>query len=103
MEACDGRQNRTGRRRAGVIGTNLIEHLSGIGGWDVIGLSRRGGTDTAAVRHLPVDLLEPASLAGITTPLRDVTHVFYAAYQDRPSWAELVEPNVAMLANVLDA
>lgn len=87
----------------GVIGTNLIEHLGGIGGWDVIGLSRRGGTDTATVRHLPVDLLEPASLAGITTPLRDVTHVFYAAYQDRPSWAELVDPNVAMLANVLDA
>lgn len=35
--------------------------------------------------------------------LEDVTHVFYAAYQDRPTWAELVPPNVAMLRNVLDA
>ena len=32
-----------------------------------------------------------------------MTHVFYAAYQDRPTWAELVAPNVAMLVNTLDA
>ena len=32
-----------------------------------------------------------------------MTHVFYAAYQDRPTWAELVPPNLAMLVNVVDA
>jgi nucleoside-diphosphate-sugar epimerase len=32
-----------------------------------------------------------------------VTHVFYAAFQDRPSWSELVAPNLAMLANVVSA
>ena len=32
-----------------------------------------------------------------------MTHVFYAAYQDRPSFAELVEPNQRMLVNLLDA
>jgi nucleoside-diphosphate-sugar epimerase len=31
-----------------------------------------------------------------------VTHIFYAAYQDRPTWAELVPPNLAMLVNVVD-
>ena len=35
--------------------------------------------------------------------LSDVTHIFYAAYQDRPSWAELVAPNLAMLVNVVEA
>ena len=29
-----------------------------------------------------------------------MTHLFYAAYQDRPTWAELVPPNLAMLVNV---
>ena len=32
-----------------------------------------------------------------------MTHIFYAAYQDRPTWAELVEPNLAMLVNVVTA
>jgi nucleoside-diphosphate-sugar epimerase len=88
----------------GVIGTNLVEHLASLGDWRVIGLSRRGGTDVPGrVRHVAVDLLDPddtrAKLAGLT----DVTHVFYVAYQDRPTWAELVPPNLAMLVNVVDA
>jgi nucleoside-diphosphate-sugar epimerase len=29
--------------------------------------------------------------------------VFYAAYQDKPSWAELVPPNLAMLVNLVEA
>jgi nucleoside-diphosphate-sugar epimerase len=32
-----------------------------------------------------------------------VTHVFYAAYQDRPTWAQLVAPNRAMLVNAVEA
>jgi nucleoside-diphosphate-sugar epimerase len=35
--------------------------------------------------------------------LTAVTHIFYAAYQDRPTWAELVAPNLTMLTNVVDA
>lgn len=87
----------------GVIGSNLINHLEALGDWDIIGLSRRGGTDSGRVRHIAVDLLDRAQTAERLHELRQVTHVFYAAYQDRPSWAELVAPNVAMLANVLDA
>jgi len=87
----------------GVVGTNLIEHLAADGGWDVIGLSRRGGADGPGVRHIAADLLDPAAMGGIATELAGVTHVFYAAYQDRPNWSELVAPNVAMLGAVLDA
>ncbi|MNI45213.1 hypothetical protein D3C73_996310 [compost metagenome] len=35
--------------------------------------------------------------------LPEVTHIFYAAYQDRPTWAELVPPNLAMLVNAVEA
>ncbi|QHC67910.1 NAD-dependent epimerase/dehydratase family protein [Rathayibacter sp. VKM Ac-2759] len=87
----------------GVIGGNLIAHLEREGGWDVIGLSRRGGADEGAVRHRSVDLLDRAATAEALRDLTGVTHVFYAAYQDRPTWAELVEPNLAMLTNVVDA
>jgi nucleoside-diphosphate-sugar epimerase len=86
----------------GVIGGNLIDHLEATGEWDVVGLSRRGGLDTDRVRHIAVDLLDERDAADKLGELRDVTHIFYAAYQDRPSWAELVAPNVAMLVNTVN-
>ena len=87
----------------GVIGGNLIRHLESEGGWTIIGLSRRGGVDGGAVTHLAVDLLDPAATVTALSGLTAVTHIFYAAYQERGSWAELVAPNLAMLTNVVDA
>ena len=87
----------------GVVGTNLIDRLAADGNWNVIGLSRRGGPSGPGIRHIAVDLLDPANACTLAPELTAVTHVFYAAYQDRPSWAELVAPNVTMLGTVLDA
>jgi nucleoside-diphosphate-sugar epimerase len=86
----------------GVIGRTLVQHLAATGEWDVIGVSRRGGDVDGRVRHVAVDLLDPAAAREGLAPLREVTHVFHAAYQDRPAWSELVEPNVTMLRSVLD-
>ncbi|MBA3676979.1 MAG: SDR family oxidoreductase [Sphingosinicella sp.] len=87
----------------GVIGRNLVEHLQGLGDWNVFGISRRGGAPAPRVRHIAVDLLDVAATEAALAGLKDVTHIFYAAFQDRPSWAELVEPNVQMLVNVVTA
>jgi len=87
----------------GVIGTNLINHLLSLGTWDIVGLSRKGGTDTANLRHIPVDLLDADNCRTKLSGLKEITHIFYAAYQDRPTWAELVQPNLAMLVNVIEA
>ncbi|MEV0703062.1 SDR family oxidoreductase [Saccharopolyspora sp. NPDC050389] len=87
----------------GVIGRNLVEHLATLPDWEVIGLSRRGGENTDRVRYVAVDLLDPQDTRAKLRELTGVTHVFYAAYQDRPTWAELVPPNMAMLTNVVDA
>lgn len=87
----------------GVIGGKLVEHLRELGDWDVVGLSRRGGKPNGRVNHIAVDLLDPDDVRVTLSGLRDVTHVFYAAYQERPSWAELVEPNLAMLVNAVEA
>nr|WP_296771514.1 SDR family oxidoreductase [Rhodococcus sp. (in: high G+C Gram-positive bacteria)] len=86
----------------GVIGGNLVEYLKTHDDWDIIGLSRRGGTDEANVRHIAVDLCDREDTEDKLGNLTGVTHIFYAAYQDRRTWAELVAPNMAMLRNVVD-
>ncbi|MFP2905409.1 SDR family oxidoreductase [Pyxidicoccus sp. 3LFB2] len=87
----------------GVIGRNLVTHLAGLGDWDVIGVSRRGGASEGRVRYVEVDLLDRTDTRAKLGGLSHVTHIFYAAYQDRPTWAELVPPNLGMLVNVVDA
>ncbi|WP_069658123.1 SDR family oxidoreductase [Arcticibacter eurypsychrophilus] len=87
----------------GVIGTNLINYLLELGDWDILGLSRRGGSDSGKLRYIAVDLLDPESCRQQLSNLTDVNYIFYTAFQDRPTWAELVPPNLAMLVNVVDA
>ncbi|MEE4410147.1 MULTISPECIES: SDR family oxidoreductase [unclassified Serratia (in: enterobacteria)] len=85
----------------GVIGRKLIEELV-VQGWQVVGLSRRGGVDRPQVRYLAVDLLDAQATRDALQPLTQVSHIFYAAYQDAPDWAGLVAPNLTMLANVVE-
>jgi nucleoside-diphosphate-sugar epimerase len=86
-----------------VIGRGIVGELLRRGDWDVVGLSRRGGEPGPRLRHVAVDLLDPAASRERLAGLTDVTHVFYAAFQGRATPSELVGPNVAMLRNVLDA
>jgi len=85
----------------GVVGSNLITYLEEIGGWEIVGLSRRGGRSTNKTTYINVDLLDAEDCMQKLQHLTSVTHVFYAAYQDRPSWIELVQPNLDMLVNVV--
>ncbi len=87
----------------GVIGSNLIEYLLTLPDWNVIGVSRRGGVARERLQYIKADLLDLADTHQKLGNLKEVTHIFYAAYQDRASWAELVEPNLNMLIHVLNA
>jgi nucleoside-diphosphate-sugar epimerase len=87
----------------GVIGRNLIEYLMTLPEWNIIGVSRRGGEDSRKLRYVAVDLLNEEETRENLGNLTEVTHIFYAAYQDRPTWAELVAPNMSMLVNVVNA
>ncbi|MBO0780192.1 MAG: SDR family oxidoreductase [Ktedonobacteraceae bacterium] len=87
----------------GVIGRNLVNYLATLDDWEIIGLSRRGGEPADRVRYVAVDLLDRDDCLEKLSGLAEVTHIFYAAYQDRPTWAELVPPNLAMLINVVEA
>lgn len=86
----------------GVIGRNLVAHLQTLENWRVIGTSRKGGSEPAGVEMIGVDLLNAGDVAAKFAPLNTVTHVFYTAYQDRPTWAELVAPNMTMFRHVVE-
>ncbi|MDJ1501764.1 SDR family oxidoreductase [Xanthocytophaga agilis] len=85
----------------GVIGRNLIDYLVTLPDWEIIGLSRRGGVSTDRIQYIAVDLLNVEECRQKLSSLSHTTHIFYAAYQDKPTWAELVTPNLAMLINVV--
>lgn len=87
----------------GVIGSNLIDYLTTLPDWDIIGLSRRGGVSTNRITYLSVDLLQQNEVSELLKPFTHITHIFYAAYQDRPTWAALVEPNLSMLMHIVES
>ena len=86
----------------GVIGTNLINYLLELGDWNVVGLSRRGGENKTNLEYISVDLLDRDNCIIQLNGLSEVTHIFYAAFQNHPTWAGLVPPNLAMLVNVVE-
>ena len=65
----------------GVIGRYVVDRLSALEDWQVIGVSRRKGEDRARVRYLSVDLLDTADAEAKLASLKDVTHIIYAAFQ----------------------
>ncbi|MEM9683824.1 MAG: SDR family oxidoreductase [Pseudomonadota bacterium] len=86
----------------GVIGRRTIEHLDAEGGWRAIGLSRRRPDFSTAAEHVSVDLMDKEDCIDKLGGLNEVTHILYAAYTDRPTWAEQCAPNAQMLENVMD-
>ena len=88
---------------SGVVGRNLLQHLLTLDGWSVIALSRRAPDLKGEYRHIAADLMDPADCKDKLGGDLGVTHIFYAAYVEMPTWAETVAPNVTMLVNLMDA
>ncbi len=87
----------------GITGRAIVEHLDGDPDWQVIGLSRRPPNYKTNATFLSVDLLDPADCAAKAGELAETTHVFFCAYAPQASVAAEIAPNVAMLANLMDA
>jgi nucleoside-diphosphate-sugar epimerase len=87
----------------GVIGRALVDHLTHDSDWDVVALSRRAPDFETTARFVSVDLSDHNEAREKLAELDETTHVFYAAYQAMPTFAEEVAPNVALLANAVDA
>ena len=87
----------------GVVGRYLLKHLVETGGWDIVAVSRRKPDIIGGYEHIAADLTDPADCKAKFAHLRDLTHVFYAAYLERPTQPESVAANLGMLTNMMDA
>ena len=92
----------------GVIGRYIVEKLASLPDWQVIGLSRRAGDPRERVRYVSVDLTDPRDTETKLAGLKEVTHVFYAAFNVPAAGAAAnaatnVAPNLGMLVNSVTA
>lgn len=86
----------------GVVGRNMLRQLTVGDEWEVVAVSRRKPDVEGSYRHIAADLLDPADVRAKLGGLNDVTHVFFSAYIEKPTWAEMVAPNMALLSNLMD-
>ena len=70
-------------------------------GWRVAGLARKP-VDLAGIEPVVADLQDPPSLETALAGLAP-SHVFLATWQRRPTEAEMIRVNRAMIENLLDA
>ena len=87
----------------GIVGRALVEHLRVTGEWDVVALSRRRADLGAGVRSIAVDLTDARATQAALRELTEATHVFHCAYAPRATPGEEVEPNLAMVVNMVQA
>jgi nucleoside-diphosphate-sugar epimerase len=95
---------------SGVIGAAAVEHFANLGGWRVIGLSRRRPDVAAgtAFEHAAVDLGDATACRAAAEGFGEVTHVVYAALFEKPGlvagWYEQdqMQTNLAMMRNLMD-
>lgn len=87
----------------GVIGRYIVEKLASLPDWQVVGLSRRPGTDGPRQHHVSVDLLNLEDTKRKLQSLTDATHIFYAAFQagsgPAANYAKNIAANRDMLVN----
>ncbi|PWR25434.1 SDR family oxidoreductase [Zavarzinia aquatilis] len=97
----DGRRTAIVSGGLGVIGRNLVDHLSESGEWNIIALSRRGADFESKATYVPIDLLDPVSSREVLAQFTDVDCIFHAAYQERQAPAEQVSANLDLLRNLV--
>ena len=86
----------------GVVGRSLLRQLVCDPEWDVIAVSRRTPDVEGEYHHIAANLLDPGDVEARLGGLNKVTHIFFSAYIEKLTWAEMVAPNLALLINLID-
>jgi len=90
----------------GVLGTGVLDAAAADPSWRVTTAARRPAPiyrPNTAAGHIAVDLMDREGTIKALSELDSVTDLVYAAYVEKPTMAETVEPNARMLKNTLDA
>jgi nucleoside-diphosphate-sugar epimerase len=85
----------------GIVGRAIVAALVADGGWQVIGLSRRGGEGSERVRYQSLDLSDGNACAAAAKSWHAVTHLYYAALLPNADLAVETRDNAAMLGNLV--
>lgn len=89
---------------SGVAGHPLARYLAAHADWEVIGLARRAPPGDPGYRVIAADLTDAPACRASLGELAQVTHVLYCARAPHTaSTKEPIEPNLAMLRNVIEA
>ena len=89
----------------GVLGTGVLDAAAADPSWHVTTAARRPAPThrpNTVDRHIAVDLMDRERAVKTFAQLDSVTDLVYAAYVEKPTMAETVEPNAWMLKNTLD-
>jgi nucleoside-diphosphate-sugar epimerase len=93
---------------SGLIGYGALRHFAKLPEWDVVAVSRRAPPPIAGVEFISLDLLDAVQCREIFGRMSDVTHLAYAALNEKPGlfegWVDRaqMEVNLAMLRNLFD-
>lgn len=91
---------------SGLVGFAAVQHFAQRPDWDVVGVSRRIPAGLEGATLISVDLKDKRRCAEVFGQMSDVTHVAYAAVNEKPGliqgWRERdqMETNLAMLENL---
>ena len=88
---------------SGVTGGAFLEHFDGRDDWRAIGLASKLPEGADPDRFVVMNLLDPDECTQKAKDLRNVTHLFFAAYREQPTEAAQVATNGAMLRNLVIA
>ena len=90
----------------GVLGTGVVDAVTKNPTWGITTAARRPPPTyraQAAPPHISVDLMDREGTTDAFSSLDKVTDLVFAAYVEKSTMAETVEPNARMLKNTLDA
>src|SRR5260221_13053207 len=90
----------------GVLGTGVVDAVAENPEWGITTAARRPAPTyraQAAPPHISVDLMDREGTTKAFSSLDKVTDLVFAAYVEKPTMAESVEPNARMLKNTLNA
>ena len=91
---------------SGLVGSAVVRYFAQLPEWEVIGVSRRTPEGVGNASFVSVDLTDQHQCAEVFGQMTDVTHLVYAAVNEKPGlvegWKdrEQMQLNLSMLANL---
>ncbi|GLB49277.1 SDR family oxidoreductase [Neptunitalea lumnitzerae] len=86
----------------GIIGKNLGQYLQEQEEWNVVITSRSTLTYETKAAFVAMDLSKSNAVKKHAKKLKEVTHIFYAAYSEKQDPYEQTEANLSLLTNLVD-